>query len=141
MVIFGIMELMRVIFVSIFFVILIGTAFVAMAKWPEEQKYIGCYEIQKASVRETDRVIRRTFTSEVKICGEKKEGILKAYSCLLGVEEHIQASDLEIRLMKSVAKTITRTSRDIEEVIADHNRLCTQYEVEITDYELEMLAY
>lgn len=131
---------MRIVINSVLLVLVIGLLSLIFVRRPLVMAYRDCYALQKDAVTERELLMRRTYKSEADVCEEKKKKILDAYECFT-VEERSEVSGLEMGLIETIAKALTQTSRSIDEVIVDYNRICTPEGVSITDYELEKISF
>lgn len=131
---------MRVILSSVLFVLFMGLVALAFMRRPLVAAYKDCYLKQKEAVTEENLLAKRTYTSESQICETKKELLLDAYVCFVEAED-TNISKTETQIIDYIAKSLSQTSRTIDEAIEDFNRLCTPHDVDITAYELDKLRF
>jgi hypothetical protein len=128
---------MRLILSLIFIAMIVVGAHIYLTRQDEVRQLATCYSLQKAAVTEEGYVTRRTYMNEATICEQRKAAIMEAYRCFAEASDGVNASSWETSLLKSFAKYTNQVSREIDEVIADHNRRCLDHGGLITEVELE----
>ena len=121
---------------SVTFVLLVALIVFVIRKIPQIQAFSDCYTETHLIYTEKYIISRRAYTSEEEICKRNKQQVLKGAECFYREESRMEALGVEMRYMKEFAETITKASREVDEVVADHNRRCDFEESKIDEYEL-----
>ena len=122
------------------FVGLVALVVVVIKKVPQVQIYADCYGETHAIYTEKYIVSRRAYTKDENICIKNKQLVLRGAECFYREESRMEALDSEKDILRSVAKAVTRASKELDEVVADHNSKCAAHESSMIDeYELREL--
>ena len=121
------------------FVALIALVIVVVKKVPQINEVRGCYEETNAIYSEKYIVTRRAYTKDSQICSKNKTQILKGAQCFYRLESELEVMDGELPILKKIVTTLSSSSKELDEVVMDHNERCEDEENQVHDYELKAL--
>lgn len=124
---------------SLAFVLLVAVTVFVIKKAPQVQSLAECYEETHAIYTQKYIVSRRAYTKDEDICEDNKKQILKGAQCFYREENRLEVLESELPYLKQIAKSITRASKELDEVVEDHNSKCNYEDSQILPHELRDL--
>jgi hypothetical protein len=116
---------MRTVLSAVTFALIICVGYLVVTRLPWVGVYRDCYNTAYSIINEAGMITRRAWTNDETICNEHKVVLLKALSCFDAAQNAQPMQSLEKDLVLQAAQTLAKGTKNMNEMIADHNKVCT----------------
>lgn len=116
---------MKFVISAFLFSFLVAIAFLSVKTIPKISSYTNCYRQTNELYNKAGSLTRAGHMSQNESCAADKPAIIAAGICYKAADKTVEASEKERQLIKTIAQKMARNTKTIEEVIRDHNQVCT----------------